>query len=41
MFGEPCLKLVFVKSSATTLAGGMIPTDMVVIKLAGVSGAGC
>ena len=41
MFGEPSLKMAFVKSSATTLAGGMIPTEMVVIKLTSVSGTDC
>ena len=40
-FGEPSLKLAFVKSSTTTLARGMIPTDMVVIEPASVFGTDC
>ena len=37
-FGKPSLKLAFVKSSATTLAWGMIPSEMVVIEPASVFG---
>ena len=37
-FGEPSLRLAFVMSSANTLAGGRIPTDMVEIKPASVFG---
>ena len=41
MFGKPSCNLAFVKSSATTLAGGMIPMDIVVIELVGVCGTDC
>ena len=37
--GEPSLKVAFVKSSASTLAGGRIPTVIVEIEPAGVTGA--
>ena len=36
--GEPSLSVVFVKSSARTLAGGRLPT--VIVKIKEVSGAG-
>ena len=36
--GEPSLRVAFVKSSASTLATGRIPTVVVEIKLVGVSG---
>ena len=40
--GEPSLSIAFVKSSASTLAGGRMPTVIVKIKPAGVNGvSGC
>ena len=36
--GEPSLKVAFVKSSASTLAGGRIPRVIVEIEPAGVTG---
>ena len=36
--GEPSLRVAFVKSSASTLAGGRIPTVIVEIEPAGVTG---
>ena len=38
--GEPSLSVAFVKSSASTFAGGMMPTVIVEIEPAGVIGAG-
>ena len=36
--GETSLRVTFIKSSASTLAGGRIPTVIVKIKPAGVTG---
>ena len=36
--GEPSLRVAFIKSSASTLAGGRIPTVIVEIEPAGVTG---
>ena len=36
--GEPSLSVAFVKSSANTLAGGRMPTVIVEIEPAGVTG---
>ena len=38
--GEPSLSVAFVKSSASTFAGGRMPTVIVKIKPAGAIGAG-
>ena len=39
-FGDPSLRVAFVKSSANTLAGGKIPIVIVEIKPVGVFGVG-
>ena len=36
--GEPSLRVAFIKSSASTLAGGRIPTVIMEIKPVGVTG---